>query len=86
MNQEPNILEDYNSYRQYIMEETEIVLKEKKRFIETETISTGTKLFNLDRMIDFFYLEDEHVLTNELLNMKTAIVIKHFLKRKSLDI
>ena len=86
MNQEPNILEDYDSYRQYIMEEAEVVLKEKKRFIETETISTGTKLFNLDRMIDFFYLEDEHVLTNELLNMKTAIVIKHFLKRKSLDI
>ena len=81
MSETANILEDYDSYKQYIMEEAEVVLKEKKRFIQTETIATTTKLFNIDQMIDLFYIEDEPILVNELSNIKMAIMIKHFLRK-----
>ena len=55
-----NILDNYDLYRRFILEEAELVLKGKKRYIQTNSIGSITKLFNLDQMIDMFYLEEEH--------------------------
>lgn len=81
-----NILENYDSYRRFILEETELVLKGKKRYIQTNSIGSITKLFNLDQMIDLFYLEEEHEIVQELNELKKAIMIKHFLRDQISDI
>ena len=76
-----NILENYDSYRKFILEEAELVLKERKRYIQTNSIGSITKLFNIDQMIDFFYLEEEYEIVQELSELKKAIMVKHFFKR-----
>lgn len=81
-----DILENYDSYRRYILEEAVLVLKERKRYIQTNSISSITKLFNLDQMIDFFYLEEEYEIVQELSGLKKAIMVKHFLRDKISDI
>jgi hypothetical protein len=81
-----DILENYDSYRRYILEEAILVLKERKRYIQTNSIGSITKLFNLDQMIDFFYLEEEYEIVQELSGLKKAIMIKHFLRDKISDI
>jgi len=81
-----NILENYDSYRRYILEEAVLVLKERKRYIQTNSIGSITKLFNLDQMIDFFYLEEEYEIVQELSGLKKAIMVKHFLRDKISDI
>ena len=81
-----DILENYDSYRRYILEEAILVLKERKRYIQTNSIGSITKLFNLDQMIDFFYLEEEYEIVQELSGLKKAILIKHFLRDKISDI
>jgi hypothetical protein len=81
-----NILDNYDLYRRFILEETELVLKGKKRYIQTNSIGSITKLFNLDQMIDLFYLEEEHEIVHELNELKKAIMIKHFLRDQISDI
>jgi hypothetical protein len=81
-----NILENYDSYRKFILEETKLVLKERKRYIQTNSIGSITKLFNLDQMIDFFYLEEEYEIVQELSELKKAIMVKHFLRDQISDI
>jgi hypothetical protein len=81
-----NILENYDLYRKFILEETELVLKERKRYIQTNSIGSITKLFNLDQMIDFFYLEEEYEIVQELSELKKAIMVKHFLRDQISDI
>jgi hypothetical protein len=81
-----NILDNYDSYRRFILEETELVLKGKKRYIQTNSIGSITKLFNLDQMIDLFYLEEEHEIVQELNELKKAIMVKHFLRDQISDI
>lgn len=81
-----SILENYDLYRRFILEETELVLKGKKRYIQTNSIGSITKLFNLDQMIDLFYLEEEHEIVQELNELKKAIMIKHFLRDQISDI
>jgi hypothetical protein len=83
---EASILDNYDSYRNFILEEAEIVLRERKRFVQTDSIASITKLFNLDQMIDFFYLEGEDEIVQDLTNLKRAIMIKHFLKGQISDI
>jgi hypothetical protein len=80
------LLDDYGQYRNIILEEAELILKEKKRYIQTESIGTVIKLSSLDEIIDFFYFEDEHEIVEELSNMRKAIIIRQFLKGKSCDI
>ena len=62
------------------------MLKERKRYIQTNSIGSITKLFNLDQMIDFFYLEEEYEIVQELSGLKKAIMVKHFLRDKISDI
>jgi len=81
-----SILDNYDSYRNFILEEAELVLKERKRFVQTDSIPPVTKLFNLDQMIDFFYLEEEHEIIEELDSLRKAIVLRHFLKGQISDI
>ena len=81
-----NILDNYDLYRRFILEEAELVLKGKKRYIQTNSIGSITKLFNLDQMIDMFYLEEEHEIVQELNELKKAIMVKHFLRDQISDI
>jgi hypothetical protein len=81
-----NILDNYDLYRKFILEEAELVLKGKKRYIQTNSIGSITKLFNLDQMIDLFYLEEEHEIVQELNELKKAIMVKHFLRDQISDI
>ena len=81
-----NILDNYDLYRRFILEEAELVLKGKKRYIQTNSIGSITKLFNLDQMIDMFYLEEEHEIVQELNELKKAIMFKHFLRDQISDI
>ena len=62
------------------------MLNERKMYIQTNTIGSVTKLFNLDQMIDFFYLEDEYEIVQELTGLKKVIMVKHFLKDQISDI
>ncbi len=81
-----NILDNYDLYRRFILEEAELVLKGKKRYIQTNSIGSITKLFNLDQKIDLFYLEEEHEIVQELNELKKAIMVKHFLRDQISDI
>lgn len=84
--QTDSILDDYAEYRKIILEEAELVLKSKKRYIQTESIAPQIKLFTLDEMADFFYLEDEHEIVNEFIGLRKAVILRHFLRERVSDI
>jgi len=83
---ESSIYDDYEAYRGMMLEEAELILKDKKSYIKTSSITSSVKIYNLDQIIDFFYLEGENIIVQELYNIKGAIIIRHFLTRVFDDI
>ena len=81
-----HIIEDYEAYRFMMLEEAELILKDRKNYILTNSIAPAIKIFNLDHIIDFFYLEDEHSIVEEISSIRRAIIIRFFLKKMLKDI
>lgn len=83
---ESTTTEDYEAYREMMLEEAELILEDRRGYIKTNSIASPVKIFTLDRAIDFFYLENEPFIVEELSDVRRAIIIRHFLKRMFGDI
>ena len=83
---ENQVVEDYEAYRFMMLEEADLILKDRKKYIKTNSMSPSVKIFNLDHIVDFFYLEEELLIVEELSNIRRAIIIRHFLRRMFSDI
>lgn len=78
--------EEYDDFKRIMIEEAYDVLSNRKEYIETDSFSTSSKIVHLDRLSDFFYLEDEFEVTRDFNSLKKTIIVRHFLRDQIKDI
>jgi hypothetical protein len=72
--------ENYKAYRALILEETEKILSNKKRFLTEGKKDIDRKIDKIENISDFFYLEGEYTIIQELNSILKALQVKRFLK------
>lgn len=78
--------EEYDDFRLIMLEEAFLILSDKGKYIKSDSLSTASKIFHLDRISDFFFLEDELEVISEFNSLKKTVIIRHFLKDHIKDI
>jgi hypothetical protein len=90
MEENPKIYElspdEYEIFRRILLEESLAILSDRKKYIKNDILNTATKIFHLDRICDFFFLEDEFEIIGDFNSLKKAIIVRHFLKAHIKDI
>lgn len=71
--------EDYEIFRQVMLEEAWIILSDRSKYIKNDSLNTASKIFHLEKISDFFYLEDEFDIVNDFNILKKTVIIRHFL-------
>lgn len=70
--------EEFAEYRALMIEEADLVLSNKKDYIQCD-IPYDIKLMRISDLIDFFLLEDENTIVDELSAVEDALRIKRIL-------
>jgi hypothetical protein len=78
--------DEYEVFRQIMLEESLIILSDKSKYIKNDTLNTASKIFHLDMICDFFFLEDELEVIGDFNSLKKTIIVRHFLKDHIKDI
>lgn len=78
--------DEYDVFRQMLIEEAWIILSDKRKYVKSDTLNTASKIFHLDRICDFFFLEDELEIIGDFNSLKKTIIVRHFLKDHIKDI
>jgi hypothetical protein len=78
--------DEYDVFRQMLIEEAWIILSDKRKYVKNDTLNTASKIFHLDRICDFFFLEDELEIIGDFNSLKKTIIVRHFLKDHIKDI
>jgi len=78
--------DEYDVFRQMLIEEAWIILSDKRKYVKNDTLNTALKIFHLDRICDFFFLEDELEIIGDFNSLKKTIIVRHFLKDHIKDI
>jgi len=69
----------YGEYRILMLIEAEEILGDKKRFISQDPTPMEIKSIKIQDLLNFFYVEEEHEIYNELYSIYRAIYIKNIL-------
>jgi hypothetical protein len=69
----------YEEYRILMLIEAEEILGDKKRFISQDPTPMEIKSIKIQDLLNFFYVEEEHEIYNELYSIYRAIYIKNIL-------
>lgn len=69
----------YEEYRILMLIEAEEILGDKKRFINQDPTPMEVKSIKIQDLLNFFYVEEEHEIYNELYSIYRAIYIKNIL-------
>lgn len=78
--------EEYEDFRLVMLEEALLILSDKRKYLKSDSLNTASKIFHLDRLSDFFFLEDELEVISEFNSLKKTVIIRHFLKDHIKDI
>jgi hypothetical protein len=78
--------EEYEIFRALMIEEAWDILINKSTYIRSNNENTVSKIQHLEKMSDFFFVENELEISNEFNLLKKIIIIRHFLKDHILDI
>lgn len=78
--------EEYEDFREHMFNEALSILSEKHNYLKNDSKGTVTKILQLDRITDFFYLEDELDVIREFNSLKKMVIVRHFLKDHIRDI
>jgi hypothetical protein len=78
--------EEYEIFRALMIEEAWDILINKSTYIRSNNENTVSKIQHLEKMSDFFFVENELEISNEFNLLKKTVIIRHFLKDHILDI
>lgn len=78
--------EEYEDFRENMFNEALSILSEKQSYLKNDSKGTATKILQLDRITDFFYLEEELEVLSEFNSLKKMVIVRHFLKDHIRDI
>lgn len=69
-------MEQFRKYKKAMLEEAKSFLERKEEFLQTKAFSLDYKLLRLSELVDFFILESENQIAQELADMALALRIK----------
>jgi len=78
--------EEYEIFRALMIEEAWNILTDKSRYIRNNIEGTLSKIHHLEKISDFFFIENELEIYHEFNLLKKTIIIRHFLKDHISDI
>jgi hypothetical protein len=78
--------EEYEIFRELMLEEAWHILSEKQKYLKNDSNGTVSKILQLDRITDFFYIEEELEIMSEINSVKKMVIVRHFLKDHIKDI
>ena len=78
--QKSEVSEAYELYKKLVLEETEKILSNKRTFLSGPPRDIDRKRVKIEGLADFFYLEGEDAIVQELDNISNALLIKGLLK------
>lgn len=70
--------EEFEEYRLLMIEEAEYVLTNKQKFIQCD-IPYDVKIMRISDLTDFFLLEEENIIVDELSSIDDALRIRQIL-------
>ena len=70
---------NYEDYRILMLIEAEEILSDKKRYISQDPTPPRIKFIKIQDLLNFFYVEEEHDIYNELFSVYKAIYFKDLL-------
>lgn len=70
---------DYKKYKLISILETERILLDKKKFISCDRREIPKRILKIQDLSDFFYVEGEYDISNELSSIGNALQIREFL-------
>lgn len=71
---------NYQEYRISMLEEAERILSGKRTFVGGDRKNIERKILKIQGLIDFFYLEGEYEISQELTTLSKVLQVRKFLK------
>lgn len=81
----PQHLEEFHKYRFAMRSEARSFLEDKKEFLQTQSFSVDYKLLRVSELVDFFILEEEPEIAEELAVLGKVLRVKKMLETKWLE-
>ena len=70
---------EYDEYKLLMIEEAEEILCSKEKYINFDDLPLTVRISRLDNLIDFFVMEGEKELVNDLNLVKTSVKLRFYL-------
>lgn len=74
--------ESIREYRQFMVENFELIKRNRTYFLRESKISTSFKLERIDELLDFFLIEEDFEKCQELSSIKELLEIKLIINEK----
>ena len=76
-------MQEFSEYRLLMIEEAEFILSNKKDYIQQNFLPDEAKIMRISDLSDFFVLEDEPTIVDDLAIMGDIIRLKKFISSGS---
>ena len=76
-------MNEFSEYRLLMIEEAELILSNKKDYIQQNFLPDEAKIMRISDLVDFFILEDESSIVEDLIIMGDIIRLKKFINSGS---
>ena len=76
-------MQEFSEYRLLMIEEAEFILSNKKDYIQQNFLPDEAKIMRISDLSDFFLLEDEPTIVDDLTIMGDIIRLKKFISSGS---
>ena len=76
-------MQEFSEYRLLMIEEAEFILSNKKDYIQQDFLPDEAKIMRISDLSDFFVLEDEPTIVDDLTIMGDIIRLKKFISSGS---
>jgi hypothetical protein len=76
-------MQEFSEYRLLMIEEAEFILSNKKDYIQQNFLPDEAKIMRISDLSDFFVLEDEPTIVDDLTIMGDIIRLKKFISSGS---
>jgi hypothetical protein len=76
-------MQEFSEYRLLMIEEAELILSNKKDYIQQNFLTDEAKIMRISDLVDFFILEEEPLIVGDLTTMGDIIRLKKFISSGS---